>query len=308
MEIKRNNVEVKLLADSLSPYDNNVRLTTFQLRYPRIVHAELMTHRMFSRNAGSSRARPVTTVLKDDVFVPREFRKNKSGMQPGVELVNQEHAKNFWERAHEQAAYYSHRLGHKNELNVHKQWANRLTEPFAYIDVVVSATHWGNFFKLRCHDEAQLEIQDLAYAMRELYENNSPKVLGYGQWHLPYVTERDTKILGISTAKVISTARCARVSYKPFDEDNANVKKDIKLHDRLKESEHWSPFEHVATAHEGPLWHGNLYGFRSYRCEIQQINPKIEIPFNLTSKLNYGNLFPNSNKEILTYLEKKLNA
>ena len=44
----------EILADSLSPQGN--RLTTFKITYPRIVHAELMTHRVFSRNAASSRA------------------------------------------------------------------------------------------------------------------------------------------------------------------------------------------------------------------------------------------------------------
>src|SRR3990167_551554 len=35
----------KILADSISPW--NCRLTTFEVCYPRFVHSELMTHRMF---------------------------------------------------------------------------------------------------------------------------------------------------------------------------------------------------------------------------------------------------------------------
>lgn len=289
MQIKRNNVEVKILADSYNPFCNS-RLTTFQLRYPRIVHAELLTHRMFSRNAGSSRARPVMTVLNDDTFVPREFRKNKSGMQPGTELVNQDYARNYWNRAYSAATYYSHKLGHKSELNVHKQWANRLTEAFSYINVVVSATHWGNFFKLRCHDDAQLEIQDLAYAMRELYENNDMEVkdLDYNEWHLPYISDNDLNGYTLDECKKMSTARCARVSFKPFDEDSANVDKDFVLHDRLMESEHWSPFEHCARLFNGPFWHSNFYGFRSYRCDLQNINPRLSIDIKSAEKYANG--------------------
>ena len=37
--------DVKILADSVSP--DNYRLTTMELCYPRIIHAEVMTHRVF---------------------------------------------------------------------------------------------------------------------------------------------------------------------------------------------------------------------------------------------------------------------
>ena len=39
-------------------------LYTFVLRYPRMIHSEFMTHRMFSRNASSSRAIPVNKVIE----------------------------------------------------------------------------------------------------------------------------------------------------------------------------------------------------------------------------------------------------
>jgi len=45
-------IEAKIILDSIS--DEGIRLTTVQLRYPRFIHAELMTHRVFSRNASSS--------------------------------------------------------------------------------------------------------------------------------------------------------------------------------------------------------------------------------------------------------------
>ena len=50
-------IKSEIVADSLAP--SGVRLTTFVLTYPRFIHAEFMTHRMFSRNASSSRAIPV---------------------------------------------------------------------------------------------------------------------------------------------------------------------------------------------------------------------------------------------------------
>lgn len=41
----------EIVADSVMPQGH--RLTTYLITYPRIIHAEMMTHRMFSRNASS---------------------------------------------------------------------------------------------------------------------------------------------------------------------------------------------------------------------------------------------------------------
>jgi len=46
----------KIIQDSRS---GSNRITTFELEYPRFIHAELLTHRQFSRNSASSRAIPV---------------------------------------------------------------------------------------------------------------------------------------------------------------------------------------------------------------------------------------------------------
>lgn len=69
---------VTMIADSISPQD--IRLCTMHLRYWRPIHSELMTHRVFSRNARSSRAVPVATLLSEDIFTPH-FGMNRPGMQ-----------------------------------------------------------------------------------------------------------------------------------------------------------------------------------------------------------------------------------
>lgn len=64
-------LEVKILADSGNASGD--RLTTFQLTYPRFIHSELLTHRMFSRNSASSRAIPVEKLIRqvlDDPVIP----------------------------------------------------------------------------------------------------------------------------------------------------------------------------------------------------------------------------------------------
>jgi hypothetical protein len=80
-------ITAKIVADSISP--SGCRLTTMSLRYPRMIHAEFMTHRVFSRNASSSRAIPVEKMIQDvmdDPAMPVAWGSNKPGMQAGEEI------------------------------------------------------------------------------------------------------------------------------------------------------------------------------------------------------------------------------
>ena len=77
-----NKIEAKIVADSVNKQGN--RITTFLLTYPRFIHSELMTHRMFSRNSASSRAIPFEKMVKmveEDPFIPIAWQKHHSGMQ-----------------------------------------------------------------------------------------------------------------------------------------------------------------------------------------------------------------------------------
>lgn len=81
-----------IIADSISP--NGHRLTTFQVTYPRIVHAEMMTHRMFSRNSASTRAIALIAQLRNllaNPFIPEKFGINMSGMQATSNLEGFKH-------------------------------------------------------------------------------------------------------------------------------------------------------------------------------------------------------------------------
>ena len=152
---------VKIIEDSLT---NGSRLTTYQLRYWRAIHAELMTHRVFSRNASSSRAIPVMKMLRqvwDDPAGPVHWGANQAGMQAHAELdgLRRKLSQAIWKwsgRAMCVAAWSMTKIG------LHKQVANRLLEPWQYINVVLTATEFDNWFDLRDHPDAQPEIQELA--------------------------------------------------------------------------------------------------------------------------------------------------
>lgn len=264
----------RVLADHTNPV--GCRLVTFELTYPRFVHAEFMTHRVFSRNAGSSRAIPFTKTrarVLVDPAMPIEFGRNQKGMQAGAALSDElaTEAVKIWLDARDDAVRHATRL---HELGVHKQHVNRLTEPFQYITVICSATEFANFFDLRCHPDAQPEIKRIAEMTRDLYFASKSLQVPSGYWHMPFVQAEDWHALyqqGLTTddqrlplLKKFSVARCARVSYLTHDGE-INRERDVERHDSLLASKHWSPFEHVAVATADEAWSGNFQGFVQYR-------------------------------------------
>lgn len=258
-----------VIADSVSP--SGVRLTTIEVTLHRFVLAELNTHRVFSRNSASSRAIPVRKQLArvlEDPALPVEFGENQRGMQAGDALAgdDEQAALAAWLQARDQAVAAVERL---QELGVHKQVTNRLLEPFMWHTVIVTATEWDGFWEQRCSPLAQPEIMVAAEAMRTEYDASTPVEVGHGQWHTPYLRDEDGD-LDDETARKVSAARCARVSYLTHD-GRRDIDKDIELYERLVSARppHWSPLEHVATPaepDEAPL--GNFHAWRQLRHSV----------------------------------------
>lgn len=279
-------IEAKIVCDSLA--GNGVRLTTFILKYPRFIHSEFMTHRDFSRNASSSRAIPFERQLKmieEDMAMPIEFRYNQKGMQAGDALSEQDRVRAViaWQAAGHEAIDKAKQLA---ALGVHKQYVNRILEPFAHITVVVSSTRWANFFALRHHSAAQPEIAELARQMWEVYQANKPKSIAYQDWHIPFITQEDidrevalqvgnTDNPSTSNGKFsfeplvkMSVARCARVSYMNHEGKIPSKDEDMKLYDRLLGNQpiHASPAEHQAQPSQfKDQIYGNFNGWIQYR-------------------------------------------
>lgn len=262
---------VQIIADSIC---NGHRLTTFQLNYWRALHPEVMSHRAFSRNAGSSRARPAKGMIEQvrtNPAGPIHWGLNRAGMQATEELSpgEIEAAKALWKEAANSAANHAEILA---DMGLHKQVVNRVLEPFQYIDVVLSATDFSNWFALRDHPDAQPEIQELARAMRKEYDSSVPRELVLGDWHLPYILEEELGKYPTTTLAMASSARCARVSYKLFDGTNTSIDKDFKLYEKLSGNKppHLSPLEHPAQA-LGKGRFGNFVGFKQLRQFIEEI-------------------------------------
>ncbi len=261
--------QADVLLDSLSPGGH--RLTTFVLRFPRFVLPEFNTHRMFSRNASSSRAIPTTKLmqqLREDPVEPVAWGRNQAGMQAREELSAGESlaAAAVWHDARESALRHAEQL---RALGVHKQIVNRVLEPWMWASVIVSSTTYDNFFTLRCHPDAQPEIKRLADLMRAAYEASAPAPVGAGGWHLPFIDGPDDRAMPLDVQKRVSVARAARVSY--LNHAGArDVDADLVLHQRLLEAGHWSPFEHVATATDGHQAFNNFVGWQAYRWQMER--------------------------------------
>lgn len=274
-------ITAKVIEDSISP--EGIRLTTFQLKYPRFIHAEFMTHRVFSRNAGSSRAIPILTslraVLRSSVM-PISWGKNQKGMQAGAEMTGfrRRLAKLGWNVGRFGAlagAWLAMKAG------AHKQVVNRMLEPWSHIEVVVTATDWANFFELRLHKDADPTMQALAVAMDDARALSTPRLLARGEWHLPYISQAERETFPIDMLKKMSSARCARVSYLTHDQQHPSSNRDLDLYDRLVGSKPWhaSPVEHQATPDwmrpssnrwAAPRLHGNLTGWRQNRKILEK--------------------------------------
>lgn len=271
-----------VVLDTLRPRANsgwdtsNYRITTMIVRFPRCILSEMNTHRVFSRNSASSRARSLKTTIKqvlEDPYIPL-FTENAKGMQ-GSYITDEDQltkAEMEWLFARDAAVKHALRmlLGHKIDRvdydpyemldlyydlyygkeyegsripNVHKQTVNRLLEPFMWHEMLITSSYWENFFKLRMDGAAQPEIQAIATLMYEAMYASVPDIFPE---HIPFVKrERHASQRALLYDLRKSAAECARISY--VDRSTARNKdgsEDLAM--RLLSKGHMSPFEHQA--------------------------------------------------------------
>lgn len=275
----------RVLADSISPAGH--RLATVETRLPRIVLAELNTHRGLTKSSASTRAIPVRKqieMLRSDPFIPSRFPLNQPGMaaaqyvEPGTTEYDAEVAD--WlddlDRAIDKA------LG-RMRRGIHKQIASRPLEAWMYHTVIITgsfaSSDWPNFFALRCHPAAQPEIQEAAVAIRSAIEASTPAPVAGNEWHLPLTGFPGDEDLSAADLVEVSVARCARASYLTHD-GRRDVSADLGLFERLRRPvgpngepspPHMSPFEHTAHPCEG-RW-ANFTGWRQARWYVERDLP-----------------------------------
>lgn len=253
----------KVITHSQAP--NGEELITMEIELHRFILPEFNTHRVFSRNFQSSRAVPIKKMIeqvRNNPAIPVHFGKNQRGMVAEEALTGDqlEAAKAWWLISAQDAAYNAEYM---DFIGIHKQVVNRVLEPYMWTKGVVTATKEGfeGFFKLRCHRDAQPEIQALAFAMKDALEASVLTQLDYGDYHLPYIIDHlanrqeaqsTGRYLDNESAVKIATSCTAQVSYRSLDQ---SLDKALKIYDMLnlpvngaypEDPPHFSPTEHVA--------------------------------------------------------------
>jgi hypothetical protein len=280
---------------------------------------------MLSRNSASSRAIPFKKMLemvKENPFIPIKWMRDHKGMQ-GNQFFSGFKVwlfKRVWLFARTMAVIMAWTL---SKMGLTKQIVNRLLEPFMWHTVIATGTEWENFFALRAHDQAEIHIQELAHKMLEEYNKSAPKQLVAGDWHIPFSDKLDNHERIVKAIKKIenrtevvtdfeiditqikiATARCARVSYLNF-EGKDDYEADIRLHDNLAASGHWSPFEHCARAMSEEEF--QAYGITFPR---EKDNPGYFIDVsegwcgNFRGFIQYRKMFDNENRKDIRVISK----
>ena len=248
-----NKISAEIIADSIN--EDGQRLTTFVLTFPRMILAELNTHRAFSRNSASSRAIPfsrMVQMVEDDPFIPIAFQKDHKGMQ-GTEYFTGDAEKyriKTWIKARNAAVKAAKRLN--RDQGVTKQLANRLLEPFMWHKVIVTATDFGNFFGLRC-PVYQMESVDengdskkiTAFSRRELLRLVKPYRLLYKQ--VIKFTEQDWREINIGQAEIHMQA-LAEQMYNAYFDSNPKLLKANEYHIPFGDQMDQEMLEQVAEA------------------------------------------------------------
>lgn len=259
--------EPTILRDSISPI--GARITTVLFTIPKYTQAELKTHGRQRGNAASSRAIPIAKQLEalQKAPVVPIFGKNEKGMVSTEPLdeAAQEEAKRIWLWARDMMMTATEQL---KTVGVHKQWANRLIEPWMWSTNILTATEdaWNHFFRLRTAPDAQPEFRDAARQLFNTYSDSDPKPIAAGEWVRPYVSTVDIQevwethedyLSRISPNErqatvdrllnLISAARCARLSYANHGDKNTDIQKDIATATKLAQNGHLTPFEHQYT-------------------------------------------------------------
>ena len=273
-----------IVEDTTSDEDNRWRgrLTTMIVDFPRCILPEMNTHRVFSRNSASSRARSVRTTISsvmEHPYIPI-FTGNRKGMTgETIEGGDFRHCMDRWLVARDKAVsselglllgdlytgdegtvegdwgqwidkYYGYVYhgaeGALNGLNVHKQNANRLIEPFMWHEMLITSTDWNNFFTLRTDSAAQPEMQVTAKVMKAAYRASDPVLSNY---HSPFIEVDDSSRLTVDGSFMESASECARISYR--DRSAIDLRNSTDLASKMLNAGHMSPFEHQAVNPEG---------------------------------------------------------
>ena len=238
--------KTEIVAHSISPHGEE--LISGLLTFPRIILAEVNTHRMLGKNTSSSRAIPFLKMLEtiqENPFIPLAWQKGHSGMQ-GTEYVSDRVAiqrrVDQWLYSRDLAVLSATKLYEpltefdeqtaqyafwEDEEGITKQLCNRLLEPFMWTTMLITGNRehgaWNNFFNLRC---PQYENDaGISWKSQKEFTDENGIAVNFDEWDWKYRNKGQAEIHIMDLAE------------KMFDSVNMSKPK------KLNEGEWHIPFE-----------------------------------------------------------------
>ena len=225
--------------------------------------------------------------VKNDPFIPIAWQKHHKGMQGNEYFKNPVNLIEDWIKARDSAIFISKDLHDGsgvtkqlcNRLLEPFMWTTML--------ITGSKEGWENFFNLRCpqykihqgtykskkealqhglsngelknwsdldwlqnnEGHAEIHIMTLSEAIYDSIQESNPKVLQEGDWHIPMISDLESLKLSTDDQIKLSVGRAANTSYTVVgDGKELTLEQAIKIHNKCKELNHSSVFEHCARA------------------------------------------------------------
>lgn len=259
-------------ATAADPVHDSSRLDSMYLVFPKMVMGERNRHRGFSLSDRSSRAVPPEKLIDEirrgvGLAMPAKFRRRAKGMGGGEELQGDEliEAQLDWIEDALDATDAAERALKRDE---EKETVNRRLDMYIYMHSLQTGVRdiWLNFLGLRLAN-ASPTIELLAMECYMEYKKAIPKKLEPGQWHLPFIDEREAATTDLLIN--LSAARSAHLSYNDLETgQRMTLERALGIAVKLKDMSplHASPFEHQATPDKqiyisgrggfGQIWEG----------------------------------------------------
>lgn len=262
-------------------------IMSWEITFPKSVLAQFNTHRVFSRNATSSRAIPTRRVMRDmAVFSPTEWRLNNAGMQSNAEAgpIKTLYFKMLWVMARginkilarmfmlgDNIPWLMKKARHTRWeyilAGAHKEIVNRLLEPYSFAVVIASTSEWQNFYRLRIDKHAQKEIREPAELMRMTETSAVPAI---SRVHLPMFAPMEMALM------VEQTLQDQAKTKEMIDTYIATFRKNLKS-------------GHSTLEHTVELWLKNNLIMDLHRFSIiqsREITEKKEVGMDLYRKIH----------------------
>lgn len=220
-------IKAEIVGHSLSPQGDE--LISVLATFPRIILAEVNTHRMLSKNTSSSRAIPfkkMVEAVENNPFIPIAWQKEHKGMQ-GSEYIDEEDSDYLterWLRARDNAVNEAKEL---SKFETTKQLCNRLLEPFMWTTMLITGSRegWDNFFHLRCPQYIDITQENISYKSRKEFINS------FNERKLTGLPKKELDLEWLQINKGQAEIHMMMLSEKIYDAVNESAPKQLQVGD-----------------------------------------------------------------------------